>query len=166
MTLRRRLESVPETVQEFDFSSRQKYREGTTLVAAGHLGAGIYLLGYSAEMLLKNAYFRFTGASAVDRVQPRLAPALAAGRLYNPAVSHESYHSLRFWALLLRETRRRERRPLPPLVDASFTARTRRLHQTAWIGMRYRQDQATLQEAQSAQSDVGWLHRHDTELWR
>jgi len=166
MTLRRRLESVSETVQEFDLASRQKYREGTALVAAGYLGAGIYLLGYSAEMLLKNAYFRFMGASAVDRIQPRLAPALAAGRLYNPGVPHESYHSLRFWSLLLREARRRQRRPLLPLVDASFMARTRRLHQTAWIGMRYRPDQATIQEAQSAQSDVGWLHRHETELWR
>lgn len=166
MTLRRRLETVPETVQEFDFASVQKYREGTVLMTAGHLGGGIYLLGYSAEMLLKNAYLRYTGASAVDRVQPRLAPALAAGRLYIPVVSHESYHSLRFWALLLREVRRRQRRPLAPLIDASFTARTRRLYQTAWVGMRYRQDLATVQEAQNAQSDVAWLHRHYAELWR
>lgn len=166
MTLRRRLEAVPETVQEFDFASAQKHREGVALIAAGHPGGGIYLLGYSAEMLLKNAYFRFTGASVVDRVQPRLAPALAAGRLYIPAIPHESYHSLQFWALLLREVRRRQRRPLPPLVDAPFTARTRRLHQTAWIGMRYRQDQATAQEAQNAQSDAAWLHLHYTELWR
>ena len=166
MTLRRRLEAVPETVQEFDFAAAQKYREGVALMATGHSGTGIYLLGYSAEMLLKNAYFRFTGASAVDRIQPRLAPALAAGRLYLPAIPHESYHSLQFWSLLLREVRRRQRRPLPALVDASFTARTRRLHQTAWIGMRYRQDQATVQEAQSAQSDTAWLHRHYNELWR
>ncbi len=166
MTLRRRLETVPETVQEFDLASGQKYREGTALIAAGHRGAGIYLLGYSAEMLLKNAYLRCAGASAVDRIQPRLAPALAAGRLYLPAISHESYHSVQFWALLLREVRRRQRRSLPPLVDASFIARTRRLHQTAWIGMRYRQDQATVQEAENAHSDVTWLHRHYTELWR
>ena len=166
MTLRRRLEAAPETVQELDFASVQKYREGVALVGAGHFGGGIYLLGYSAEMLLKNAYFRHTGASAVDRTQPRLAPALAAGRLYIPAIPHESYHSLQFWALLLREVRRRQRRPLPPLVDASFTARTRRLHQTAWIGMRYRRDQATALEAQSAQSDAAWLQRHYSELWR
>ncbi len=157
MTLRRRLEAVPETVQEFDLASAQKYREGAALIAAGHPGSGIYLLGYSAEMLLKNSYFRFTGASAVDRIQPRLAPALAVGRLYIPAISHESYHSLQFWATLLREVRRRQRRPLMALVDASFTARTRRLYQTAWIGMRYRQDQATAQEARNAQSDAAWL---------
>ena len=166
MTLRGRLKIVPETVQEFDFASAQKYREGMALVTAGYLGAGIYLLGYSAEMLLKNAYFRFTGASVIDRVQPRLAPALAAGRLYIPAILHESYHSLQFWALLLREVRRRQSRPLPALLDASFTSRTRRLHQTAWIGMRYRQDQATVQEARNVQSNAAWLHRHYTELWR
>ena len=96
MPLRQRLEAVPETVQEFDLAAAQKYREGTALIAAGYNGAGVYLLGYSAEMLLKNAYFRYTGASWADRIQPRLGLALAAGRILIPLVPHEAYHSLRF----------------------------------------------------------------------
>jgi len=117
LPLRQRLEAVPETVQEFDLAAAQKNREGAALVAAGYNGAGIYLLGYSAEMLLKNAYFRYTGASWADRVGPRLGSALTAGRILIPLVPHEGYHSLRFWASLLRETL-----PAPPSAAAAGRA--------------------------------------------
>ena len=166
MPLRRRLEVVLETVQEFDLAAAQKYKEGAALVASGYGGAGIYLLGYSAEMLLKSAYFRYTGASWADRVGPRLGPALAAGKILIPLIPHEGYHSLRFWALLLRETRRFQRRPLPPLLNAQFVSRTRRLHQSCWIGARYRRDQATGLEAATVQDDAAWLQRNYQALWR
>ena len=166
MPLRHRLELIPETVQEFDLAAALKYREGAALIAAGHSGAGIYLLGYSAEMLLKNAYFRYTGASWADRVQPKLGLALAAGRILIPLVPHEGYHSLRFWALLLREARHAQHRPLPPLLDAQFISRTRRLHQNCWIGSRYRRDQSTAREAAAVLDDTEWLQRNHTLLWR
>lgn len=166
MALRQRLEKVPETVQEFDLSAAQKYQEGAVLIAAGHNGAGIYLLGYSAEIILKNAYFRYMGANWADRIQPRLGLALISGRMYIPLVPHEGYHSLRFWALLLRETRRFQRRPLPPLLDAQFVSRTRRLHQNCWIGSRYRRDQATGMEAATVLEDAAWLQRNYSVLWR
>lgn len=166
MPLRQRLEAVPETVQEVEGAAAQKFREGQSLIAAGYGGAGIYLLGYSAEMLLKNAYFRFTGASWADRIQPRLGLALTAGRILIPLVPHEGYHSLRFWALLLRETRRRQGKALPLLLDAQFVSRTRRLHQNCWIGMRYRRDLAKQVEAATVQEDVAWLQGNYIALWR
>lgn len=166
MPLRQRLEAVPETVQEFDLAAAQKHQEGAALVTAGYNGAGIYLLGYSAEMLLKNVYFRYTGASWADRVGPRLGAAQAAGKIRIPLVPHEGYHSLRFWASLLRETRRFQRRPLPPLLDAQFVSRTRRLHQNCWIGARYRRDRATGLEAATVRGDADWLQKNYPILWR
>lgn len=166
MPLRQRLEAVPEAVQEFDLAAAQKYQEGAALIVAGYDGAGIYLLGYSAEMMLKNAYFRCMGASWADRIAPRLGLALAAGRALTPLVPHEGYHSLRFWASLLRETRRFQRRPLPPLLDAQFVSRTRRLHQNCWIGARYRRAQATGLEAATVQADAAWIQRNYSALWR
>ena len=166
MPLRLRLEAVAETVQEFELAAAQKYQEGAALIAAGYEGAGIYLLGYSAEMLLKNAYFHYTGARPADLTQPRLGAALSAGRRYIPLISHEAYHSLRFWSLLLREVRRHEKRPLPPAVDAPFVSRTRRLYQNWWIGMRYHQEYSVSREAGSVYSDVTWLRDNYTALWR
>jgi len=166
MPLRQRLEAVPETVQEFDLAAAQKYREGAALIAAGYNGAGVYLLGYSAEMLLKNSYFRYTGARPADLTQPRLGAALTAGRRYVPHIPHEAYHSLRFWSLLLRELRRHDKRALPPAVDAPFVSRTRRLYQNWWIGMRYHQEQSIPLEARSVYSDVTWLRDNYITLWR
>lgn len=166
MPLRQRLEAIPETIQEFEFAAREKAQEGRALISAGYNGAGIYLLGFSAEMLLKTAYFRCTGAGWFDRIQPRLGLALTAARILVPYVPHESYHSLRFWASLLRETRRHRHKALPPLLDAQFVSRTRRLHQNCWIGLRYRRDQATLLEAATVQEDVAWLQRNYLSLWR
>ena len=140
MPLRQRLEAVSETIQEFEFSSQEKALEGEALIAGGYNGAGIYLLGYSAEMLLKTGYFRLTGAGWSDRIQPRLGLALTSARILIPHVPHEGYHSLRFWSSLLRETRRHRHKAMPPLLEAQLVSRTRRLHQNCWIGTRYRRD--------------------------
>ena len=55
MSLRIRLEAAPETVQDFELASEQKYWEGIELMTAGHRAAGIYLAGYAVEMWLKAA---------------------------------------------------------------------------------------------------------------
>ncbi|HWL94516.1 MAG TPA: hypothetical protein VNT79_13405 [Phycisphaerae bacterium] len=62
MPLRYRILSTPETVQDLVLASDQKYWEGIELLLAGRRGAGIYLLGFAAEMILKAAVFRIDGA--------------------------------------------------------------------------------------------------------
>ena len=176
MSLRSRLSTVPETIQEFDLAAAERYSEGQQLIVAGNTGAGIYILGYAAEMTLKNAYFRFTGAGLADEVEPRLAPARSAGRGLNsnnlftpgliPLIKDESYHSLRFWAMLLQETRGAQGRAW---ADNEFTLEfercTERLYNQWWVEMRYRRDLATQNEALQVLGDVGWLRTHFITLW-
>lgn len=171
MSLRSRLSIIPETVQEFELAAAEKYSEGQRLIVAGNTGAGIYLLGYAAEMTLKNAYFRFTGAGLADEVGPRLAPARRAGRGPGgsgliPAIPDEFYHSLRFWAMLLQAARAAQSRSW---TDNGFTLEfercTERLYNQWWVEMRYRRDAATLNEALQVLSDVGWLRTHFVALW-
>lgn len=170
MSLRSRLENTPETVQEFGLAAVEKYSEGQRLIT-GNPGAGIYLLGYAAEMLLKNAYFRFTGASLSDEVGPRLGPAKTAGRDRHgdgliPNNEHEAHHSLRFWAMLLQAKRAEQGQSW---VDIDFTLEfercTERLYNNWWVEMRYRRDLATPNEALQVLSDVGWLRAHFMDLW-
>ena len=134
--------------------------------ASGYGGVGVYLQGYVAEMLLKNAYFRFTGAMPSDLIQPRLGPALVRGRALIPNIRHESYHSLRFWALLLREERRARHRPLASVLDGPFVSRTRRLYLNWSVRMRYQHDQAQALEVASVYDDTLWLRDHYVALWR
>lgn len=132
----------------------------------GYGGAGMYLLGYAAEMLLKSVYFRFGGAQLLDPVRFLLRPAQQIANILIPGVEPEQYHSLRFWALLLRERRRRQNNPLPLDMDAPFVSRTRRMYQNWWVGMRYRQDQSRPMEAITFLDDMDWLRDNYDSLWR
>lgn len=147
-------------------AASQKSRVGAALIAAGYDGAGIYLLGYSVEMLLKNAYFRFSGAQPADRIAALLGPAQQTAQRLIPGVPRETFHSLHFWALLLRAKRRQQNDPLSAVLDAPFVSRTRRLYQNWWIGMRYRPDSAQPREALILLDDVDWLRANHGKLWR
>lgn len=160
MTLRSRLSRHPETIQEFRLAAETRYLDGLELMMAGRQGAGIYVMGYAAEMLLKNAYFLFTGAGPRDFVRPRLVPALRAAQVLIPSVGHEGYHSLSFWALLLLESRRWQRRPFRDGIEGPFLQRTRRLYQNWWVEMRYRSDPPGSLDARSVYDDVSWLRAH------
>jgi hypothetical protein len=166
MPLRYRLEQQSETLLSFELASHAKYLEGYDLMFRGYGGAGMYLMGYSAEMLLKTAYFRYSGAQPSDRISALLAPAQQTAKRLIPGVSPEGNHSLRYWALLLRAKRSQRNHPLPGIIDASFVSRTRRLHQNWWVGMRYRPDSSEPLEVLSLRDDVDWLRANHGKLWR
>ncbi len=162
MPLRFRLEQQQETLFSFERAAAARYLEGRELMSSGYSGAGMYLMGYSAEMLLKSAYFRFSGAQPADRVSALLGPA----QWLIPSVPRETFHSLRFWALLLRAKRRQQNDPLSAALDAPFVSRTRCLYQNWWIGMRHRPDAAQPREALILLDDVDWLRANHGKLWR
>lgn len=72
MTIRARLEARPETLLDLARSSISRFHEGLNLIRRGDSWIGIYLTGYSAEMILKNAFFICRGASFMDPVRPEL----------------------------------------------------------------------------------------------
>ena len=117
-------------------------------------------------MLLKSAYFRFTGAALADEVEPRLAPARRAGARLIPLVRDESYHSLRFWAMLLQASRTDQGQPWADVEFVlDFERCTERLYNNWWVEMRYRCNLANSEEALQVLNDVGWLRTHLTTLW-
>ena len=166
MTLRFELAQYPETIQEFELAAQQKYDEALELMVAGKGSAGIYLMGYVAEMLLKNAYFRFMGLRPADLIGPRLGPARTQGRVLVPEISSEGYHNLHFWALLLIRTRCKIGRLLPIELGNRLIHCTRRLCQHWWVGMRYRYDRCDTRHVETVFSDVNWLRDHYLRLWR
>ena len=167
MPLRRLLESTDCTVQDFEIAAEQKFWEGFSLIVSGESGAGIYLLGFSAEMLLKNASFRLDrSVRPTTSVEPRLKPAKAWLSKRRPTISHESYHSLWFWMNYLREYRRFLGRPLPAQVDDPLVRQVRSLYATWWIEMRYRPNAASQRDAQIVYDAVVWIRDNYFALWR
>lgn len=166
MQLRERLALYPETLSDFSVAAEEKYWEGIELAVNGHYGAGIYLLGFSAEMLLKIACFRNDGALITSAVSPLLVPARIWLSSTAASVPHEGYHSLWFWMAYLRARRIDQRRPMDRNLDGRLSHHVRRLYQVWWIEMRYRPDQATAQEANRVVNDVTWLRDNFSILWR
>jgi len=162
--LRHRILSNPETVQDLELAVDDKYWEGIQLLVAGRRGAGVYLLGYAVEMILKNACFLADGARPADLVGPRLAPIRSSARRALPGIPHESYHSLWFWLHVLRTKRASLGRPLPGDVDARLVQRVRRIYGIWIVDMRYKPDQALPREAESVYDDVTWIRDRRAQL--
>jgi hypothetical protein len=72
----------PESIGEFRASALQRFEDGMALAGQGHRTGAIYLWGYSAEMLLKAAYFSVLGrpVPAVLTWAGDILPAINAGR--------------------------------------------------------------------------------------
>lgn len=118
----------PETLQDFELAAQDRYWEGLELLLAGRDAGGVYLLGYTAEMLLKLASFRLESVKPTDTIKPRLAPVRNWMKQTCPGIDYEGFDSLVFWATYLRAKRRQQGRPLDPLTESQLAQRTRRLY--------------------------------------
>jgi|SRR5687767_8998396 hypothetical protein len=163
--LRRRLEAVPEVLQDFDLAAEQKYWEGLELLLAGHRAGSIYVLGYEAEMILKYACFRALGHRPGTAVAGLFGPAKKWMQIRRPMIRSEGYHSLWFWMHNLRATRRTLGNPMPIATDVEIVRRIRRLYQIWWVEMRYRPDRAHAGEVLTVFDDVSWLRANRIQLW-
>ena len=164
--LRRLLESRVETVQDMDLAADEKYWDGLELLTAGRRGAGIYLMGYAAEMKLKVAYLRLQGATPAAAAHPYLGPARRRAMTLIPRVRDETYHSVRFWGLLVRADRVRKGRPLDPATDRALRWAVNRAYLNWWVPMRYLPDQSTSKHAEQLLANVSWIMANYTKLWR
>ena len=164
IALRSSLTSTPETVQHYAMAAEDKYWEGLELILSERFGAGIYLMGYTAETILKHAYFRLIGSRPVDA--PNLAGARQRARIETLSTPHENYHSVLFWGELVRAVHASTGRCWSPAFAAEFMRRVQGVYQVWWIEMRYRPDIATIDEAQQLLDDVSWLRTNHPNLWR
>ncbi len=123
MAMRLRLQPVLETIQEFELAAEERYWTGIELMMRGDGATGIYLMGYAAEMLLKNSYFLLDLLTTPTfPVGSQLALAKnAAKNNFLPQYLFTNYHDLIFWSLLLTEKRRQEGRPLLPQIELALT---------------------------------------------
>src|SRR4051812_22970226 len=60
----------PDTIEEFERAAQARFGEAGVLLAAGSYAGAVYLLGYTAEMLLKAAWFRLMGHAPAQTIEP------------------------------------------------------------------------------------------------
>lgn len=163
--LRYRLNAAPETLQEFELAAEERYLDALELFVAGRNGAGIYLMGYAAEMILKVAYFKLDGVKPGGDLKPRLGPAKTFVKRMHPGIDYESFHSLLFWIHAIRLKRLSKRSGSSKSVDVQALRKVRRLYQIWWVEMRYRRDRSTQSEVNTVYEDVTWLWDNRMQLW-
>lgn len=162
----RLVELENETLQGFELAAEERYMDALELVSRGNATGGVYVAGYVAEMLLKNAVFRFDGARPSDEIAPRLGPVRKWAKMFLPLIDHDSYHSIWFWALVLRKKRRNAGKLLPEDMDGELVRRARRIHQGWSVALRYHGFVVGMDDARRIIADVSWLRSRSSILWR
>ncbi len=146
--------------------------EGEALVDGGYPDAGIYLLGYAAEMVLKTAYCRVDPAVNIskDLIADRFGSAATQWKSLFPGqpLPKQRGHDLLFWHLVLLEERKVQGKPPLATIGTGglLSACVARLYDDWFVEMRYRHQEATAQEARNVKDDVQWLHTYQDDLWR
>lgn len=119
---------------------------------------------------MKRAYYRLTGATVLEDVSSRFAPARLRGKSLYPGASFEGGHSLLFGSLLLEAERVTQygRVFSDDTFLYAFQSVTQRLHRHWQVEMRYYNTlvNRSLALSVSVQADVEWLINHQPRLWR
>lgn len=153
----------PDSIREFRLSASQRYIDGLTAAAGGRSLAAIYLWGYSAEMLLKAAYFSVIGVGERTPLLmgTHIIPAIQLGRGLGIAweVGGQG-HNVRAWAELL--VLERATHPDPTLAySVSFgdqvQAHALRINQLWNETLRYRKNKPYEYEITQVRVAVEWL---------
>ena len=169
MSLVARLQPLVETLAEMESAAEDRYQEGKKLIEEGYFHAGIYLLGYAAEIWLKTAICRVDTASIpTDLVDSHVGPAryrwqrLFGGKL-------PSGHDLLFLALALEDERRLTAKPqldvVSPDLSRAFNAVISLRYDQWFVEMRYRHQDASAEEAQKVLDSAEWLKSNYLFLW-
>lgn len=161
-----------DSIKKFEMSAQHKYRAGLALIEGGDATTGIEQLGYAAEMLLKSAYFRFMKSRiGLQRITSTitgqmLRDAAREGVRLHIRYDPESYHSLRFWALLLAAIRKDHAQPLPLEVENEMLTRMKELHALWMIEHRYQNKNYGSTDVARMDVNVTWLLENHEQLWR
>src|SRR5687767_599132 len=121
--------SADHTIREFRTAALMRLREATHLAVAGHRLGAVYLSGYSAEMLLKAAYFRLSGWGltapiALADIQGAKVHATSTLGLPWPG----NLHDLTKWAALLIEERKYRGLAYSASFARSLSGRVKRVY--------------------------------------
>ena len=158
----------PDSIREYRASAQQRYNDALAMAGYGRRTGAIYLWGYTAEMILKAAYFSLIGLPDTRALTwgADLRPAIARGRAmgigWPPAGEG---HNVRAWAELLVVVR-----ALAPATAfaAPFALEVQRhgqrIEQLWRETLRYRKNYAYLYEVRQVRESTEWYLIHSPRL--
>lgn len=149
----------PDSIREFRAAARQRFNEGLMLATHGYRTGAIYLFGYTAEMILKAAYFSRKLADTDEiRWKEEILPAIRMG----PGLSirwppQGQGHNVRAWAELLIIERNTSPVPLNASLDPGILTHGQRIEQHWRETLRYHRNRASRQELRQVRESTEWF---------
>ncbi len=135
----------------------ERFFDGLSLAVGrdNRLTGAIYLLGYTVEMILKVAYFRFLGVPSAQNLAQQL-DAIKGHSL----MKKKNLHDLEGWMHLIFDVRSANGMMLNPAVAAELR-RNVGIAQSNWKEtLRYKSTLAVAAEIEEMFSSVNWLYNH------
>ena len=155
------------SVRDFRRAARTRFNEAERAVEVGDRLIGIYLAGYSAEMILKAAYFQAAGWKPTDPIsfqdlQGAKQKAINLGVAWNRG----NLHDLTRWAEFLIQDRAVAGVPYPRILSKGLVVQTTRLDRNWRESLRYHQNLPRPSEVAAVFEAVKWLFVNASQLAR
>jgi hypothetical protein len=149
-----------DSVAQFRIAARMRYDEARSLAGLGHGTAAIYLWGYTAEMVIKAAWFTLIGIPETRPIGPTdLAAAVAVARAYGIVWPPQGrYHAIFHWGQLVVQHRMALAKPYPsPRFGRQVIEHSRRIYDCWREVIRYKKNRAYPSEVATVAESTQWL---------
>lgn len=157
----------PDSISEFRSAARRRFDDGLALAVAGQRTGAIYLWGYTAEMILKAAYFSSVGIAenAALTMAHHIQPAIQRGQSLGIAWPNQGRgHNIRAWSEWLVLARASSATPYPSAFGLEVQHYGQRFEPLWRETLRYRKNHAYLHEVRQAREAAEWLLVHSLSL--
>lgn len=158
----------PECIREFRGAAKERFNDGDALAASARGAGAIYVWGYSAEMILKAAYFSaigFSQTASIDYGQ-HVLPGIQKGRAQYliPWPVKGQGHNVDAWAQLLVAERSNSGQPYEQAFGLEIRRQGRRIGELWNEGLRYHKNRAYPYEVAQVRDASGWLLANARDL--
>lgn len=158
-----------DTIQEYEQAKDDRFWDGAALDVCGHRSGSVYTFGYSVEIALKSAYFRVIKHPIYKDIKrnPELIQAEVLAKKLGLATKVESFHSVLFWADLLRAHRRSVGNPFDPSFETALVHHVQVIYDCWWVDMRYKGTRHTTPlDVEAALAAADWFDKNYDQLWK
>jgi hypothetical protein len=153
-------------LQEYEQAMSDRLWDGMSLWSLSRDPGAIYVLGYAAEIIIKCAYFRFSGFTIVQNIgHAELNTAAARATTLGVTTHREGFLGIRFWSDLLIAQRRAAARPLTVTMETALRSNVDVVYDRWWIEMRYKRAYSSRMDLEQLAVAVDWIDKNYLTLY-
>jgi len=153
-------------IQEYEQARLDRFWDGVSLWSTGRETGAVYMLGYTAEIAVKCAYFRVSGFTILQPIRrAELNTAEARAKTLGVTAKPDGFHNICFWRDLLIAHRRTNGRPLDTVSEKGLMDNTKAVSDRWSIEMRYKRGYLSTSDVEQVARAVDWIDKNYVVLY-